>query len=427
MRRSLAPAIAVCTAVLTMLVAPTAPAAAASDDPYFDEQWSLSQIHAPDAWRTATGAGVTVGIVDTGVDANHPDLRGKIVATANCVGGPCRDGGAPDGHGHGTLVAGIAAATTGNRRGVAGVAPDARLVVAKAVDDEGRGSVEDINNAVRWAVDRGARVVNLSLGDPNFLVVSLLGTPLRPGIEYAWSRGAVAVLASGNENLGLLDLGSANYGTLDALIVGATDRSGAVASYSSPIGNAKWGVVAPGGSGGGPGQDVLSTFPGGRYAWVGGTSMAAPHVSGALALLLSRGLSPSAAVQRLLGTVNRSVRCGAGCQGLLDVGAAVGPGGPAAGAQEPAPGVPAAPQGAVTPTTAAPGSTTTPSTAPGEAPQLTVPGPLPPELAAARRIEYSLDQEPSRPVLILALALVVAGWFGCGAAGWRRLRATGRW
>src|SRR5262249_20160190 len=160
------------------------------------------------------------------------------------------------GHGHGTLVAGIAAAATGNGRGVAGVAPDARLVIAKAVDENGRGSVDDIAAGIRWSVDHGAKVVNLSLGDPNFLFTSLAGSPLRPGIEYAWSHGAVPVLASGNENVGLLELGSSNYGNVDALVVGATDRSGAVAAYSSAIGNAKWGLVAPGGSGNGPGEDV---------------------------------------------------------------------------------------------------------------------------------------------------------------------------
>src|SRR5205085_12001257 len=139
------------------------------------------------------------------IDYAHPDLAGKVVASANCLGGQCRDGGADDGHGHGTILAGIAAANTNNGLGIAGVAPDARLLIAKAIDDQGRGDAADIVNGIHWVVDHGARIVNLSLGDPNFLFTSLLGTPLREGIEYAWSKGAVPVLASGNENVGLLE------------------------------------------------------------------------------------------------------------------------------------------------------------------------------------------------------------------------------
>ena len=92
---------------------------------------------------------------------------------------------------------------------------------------------------IKWAVDHGARVVNLSLGDPNFVFTSLLGTGMRPGIEYAWSKGAVPVVASGNSNLLGLGLGSSNYGSLNAIVVGATGHDDQVADYSSPIGSAK--------------------------------------------------------------------------------------------------------------------------------------------------------------------------------------------
>jgi subtilisin family serine protease len=426
MRRVLLSFVAFCS-VVSAALGPAAPAGA-SDDPYFSQQWSLSQIHAADAWGTSTGSGVTIGIVDTGVDSAHPDLRSKIDATANCLGAPCRDGGADDGHGHGTLVAGIAAAATGNGRGVAGVAPDARLVVAKAVDDDGKGSVEDINNGIRWVVDHGARVVNLSLGDPNFLLVSLLGTPLRPGVEYAWNHGAVPVLAAGNENVGLLDLGSANYGTLNALVVGATDKSGSLASYSSAIGNAKWGLVAPGGSGAGPGEDVLSTFPGGRYAWVAGTSMAAPHVSGALALLLSEGLSPASAVQRVLSNLDKSVRCGPGCQGRLEVAAAVG------GRAAPSSSVPTSVAGAPTQRPASVSTTiaaaATPTTTATTAPATTDSTTLHPErrtFAAGPVGSGPGDGARSRAVLVLAVGLAVGAASAVAAVSWQRLRAGGGW
>ena len=400
----------------------------ATDDSFFDMQWNLAQIGAADAWGGSTGSGVTIGIVDTGVDPDHPDLRGKIDATANCVGGTCREGNAYDVHGHGTMVSGIAAAATGNGRGVAGVAPDARLVVAKAVDDDGKGSVEDINAAIRWVVDRGAKVVNLSVGDPNFLVVSLLGTPLRPGIEYAWSRNAVPVLASGNENLGVAGLGSSNYGSLNALVVGATDKSGGVASYSSGIGNAKWGLVAPGGNTGGTGNDILSTYPNGRYAWVAGTSMAAPHVSGAVALLLAQGLSPSSAVSRLLGSLDK-ISCGSGCQGRLDVAAAVGsraggspvvtaPPAPAA-----APGTTARPRPATTSTTSPAPTTTTPEL---PSPEATVPGGAT-LVAAPLAIEAGGAAERNSAILVLAVALIGAVGPAAGLVGWQRFRAGGLW
>ncbi|MFP5319939.1 MAG: S8 family serine peptidase [Acidimicrobiia bacterium] len=427
MPRFLRCAVALCCALTAALgfVAPRP--AAASDDSFFDLQWNLAQIKAAEAWAASRGSGVTIGIVDTGVDVEHPDLRGKIEATANCVGGTCREGNAYDVHGHGTMVSGIAAAATGNGRGVAGVAPDARLVVAKAIDDDGKGEVADINAAIRWVVDRGARVVNLSLGDPNFLVVSLLGTPLRPGIEYAWSRNAVPVLASGNENLGVGGLGSSNYGSLNAVVVGATDKSGGVASYSSGIGNAKWGLVAPGGSAGGAGNDILSTFPQGRYAWVAGTSMAAPHVSGAVALLLAQGLSPSSAVERLLSTADKA-SCGSGCRGRLNLAAAVGSSGAAPAATAPRPTAPPEP----TATTVRPREArATTTTAPPE-PTTTVPSPVdttvPPEatLAAA---PYGLEADLPRPrnsaVLALAVALVGGVGAAAGMVGWSRFRAGG--
>ena len=424
---------AVAVVLVGLVVAVTAGVGAgpawASDDPFFDDQWNLAQIRAPEAWESATGAGVTIGIVDTGVDAGHPDLRAKIDLMATCIGGPCVDGSAADGHGHGTVVAGIAAAVTGNGRGVAGVAPDARLIIAKAVDDKGRASVEDINNGIRWAVDHGARVVNLSLGDPNFLLVSLLGTPLRPGIEYAWSHNAIPVLASGNENLGLLDLGSSNYGSLNAMVVGATDKNNAIASYSSPIGSAKWGIVAPGGSSGGRGVDVLSTYPGG-YGWAAGTSMAAPHVSGALAVLLSQGMSPLNAVQRLLTTADKSVRCGTSCAGRLDLGAAVTRSSTAATAP-PATIAPVTTARVPTTTSTTVASTTT--TAPGgpDRPVDTTIADLDGRSLAAGRLnaDYGASGGDGRnaAVLALAIALAVAAAAGTGVVGWQRLRAGEGW
>ena len=430
MRRALAVAVSV-----VALVGGMAGTASATNDTYFSRQWALTQIGAPAAWARSTGGGVTIGIVDTGVDAAHPDLAGKVVAMADCVGKPCTPGAAPDTHGHGTIVSGIAAAVTNNGKGVAGTAPDARLAVAKVLNAAGEGRVEDINNGIRWVVDNGARVVNLSLGDPDFLAASALGTPLRSGIEYAWSKGAVPVLASGSYATGAGDLGSENYGNLNALVVGATDRAGNVPSYSSPIGNAKWGLVAPGGAGsGGADSNVISTFMtsagGTGYASAAGTSMAAPHVAGAVALLLAQGQSPAAAVSRILGSADK-VSCGRGCQGRLNMAAAVG--------ADPVPPTTAAP--ATTRATSAP-RTTVPRPTTTKPPETTVPPtssttttttpPASREAQAAEQPEVALPEavrvpvgNPSRrgPAGVAAGMLVLVMGSAVAATWARRLRA----
>ena len=325
--------VAALAAALSLTLALVGSPAGASNDPEFMKQWALDRIGASSAWASATGAGVRIGIVDTGIDLNHEDLAGKIVAHTSCVGSggdqaKCA-GSAQDDHGHGTHVAGIAAARRDNNLGVAGVAPDAELVVAKALSAAGAGSEADIVASIKWVVDNGAKVVNLSLGDPNFVFTSLLGTSMKEGIDYAWAHGAVAVLAAGNTNL--LGLGSSNYGDLNALVVGATGPDDQMASYSSPLGNAKWAIVAPGGAGSGTVEgDIYSTFwksgQANQYAALAGTSMAAPHVTGAVAALIGRGYSPEGAVAQLLATANHGISCGGGsanCQGRLDLARAV--------------------------------------------------------------------------------------------------------
>ncbi len=321
---------------------PSDPAAAS----YFSEQWGLAQINAPSAWRYGTGAGVRIGIVDTGVDLTHPDLAGKVVAAATCIntgGNPAQCSSAPgagqDDNGHGTDVAGIAAAWG---LGVAGVAPGASLVVAKVLDSRGSGNVDDVSAGIEWVVAHGARVVNLSLGsDAGFMGLNCVLASCGPGpvtgaVEAAWQAGAIPVIAAGN-NAGSF-FGPRGYGDLDAVVVAATGPQGQFAGdYSSTPGNAKWGVLAPGGDDpNGPTSptcgtfdpsEILSTYWSGTpcYATDEGTSMATPFVSGTLALLLGRGLDQQQAVQTLLSTLDTSTNCGSGqgCQGLVDAGAAM--------------------------------------------------------------------------------------------------------
>jgi len=317
-------ALTLCAFLTVGLVATTA---GASNDTDFAKQWSLAKIGAPEAWAHTTGRGVRVGIVDTGVDLNHEDLAGRVVESTSCVGAagdPAKcNGSAQDDQGHGTHVAGIIAANKDNGIGIAGVAPDAQLVVAKALSAAGEGTEEDINAGIKWVVNHGAKVVNLSLGDPNFVFTSLLGTGMRDGIEYAWSHGAVPVVAAGNSDVMGLGLGSSNYGDLDAIVVGATGPDDKVTSYSSPIGSAKWGILAPGGAGdGNKDHDIYSTFwekgKANSYTSLAGTSMATPHVVGAVALLLAEGLSPQQAIDRLIGTADAKVACD-NCKGRMDL------------------------------------------------------------------------------------------------------------
>ncbi|HVW31203.1 MAG TPA: S8 family serine peptidase [Acidimicrobiia bacterium] len=318
-------------AAIGLLGALALPPAGASNDADYGKLWNLEKIGAPAAWARTTGAHVRVGIVDAGVDLGHEDLAGRVVANTSCLkskGDPANcSGPGQDEVGHGTHVAGIIAADKDNGIGVAGVAPDAELVVAKVADSGGGITIDDANAGIKWVVDHGARVVNLSLGDLLFVRTAAFGTKLSEGIEYAWQKGAVPVIASGNSDLFGAGVGSQDYGDLDALVVGATGPDDLVTDYSSPTGNAKWALVAPGGAS--DGEDthkVWSTYwekdKQNQYGWLAGTSMAAPHVTGAVALLLAEGFTPQAAVQRLLDTADTNVKCGPDsptCKGRLDV------------------------------------------------------------------------------------------------------------
>ncbi|MEA2589906.1 MAG: serine protease [Actinomycetota bacterium] len=320
----------------------------ASNDPLFAQQWGLAQIGAASAWNSSTGAGISVGIVDTGVDLQHEDLAGQVLMSTNCIGAnadPSKcTGTGQDDNGHGTHVAGIVAALKDNGKGGAGVAPSAKLIVAKALDANGAGADADVQAGIMWVVDHGAKVVNLSLGDGSSLPLNLgstggISAPMTAGIEYAWSHGAIPVLAAGNNGGGLLSGGllggllgaggNANFGTLHAIIAGATGPSGAMAAYSSPLSNDAWAVAAPGGANdGNAADDVMSTWwamgKTNQYLAIAGTSMATPHVAGAVADVLATGLGQQAAVDRILTSADKGVACGTSCAGLLDVSAAVG-------------------------------------------------------------------------------------------------------
>jgi subtilisin family serine protease len=297
-------------------VARSVPLTAEPDDPYFSQQWALQAIGAPSAWAATTGTGITVAVVDTGVDLGHPDLTGQMVPGVNLV-----DPGQPpsDDNGHGTALAGIIAASTDNGIGVAGVAPHARIMPVKALDADGRGSASTVDAGIEWAAAHGARVINLSFGD---LLPGDLPPGLRQAVATARSDGAICVLAAGNDPQAV-----DTYPDADAVVVGAATEQGTAAAYSSSVGDAPWAISAPGGGGTSSATNVISTYwtPGGgaTYASLAGTSMATAFVSGALADLLSLGLTPRLAVQRLLATANPMKETARSGAGELDLAGAV--------------------------------------------------------------------------------------------------------
>jgi serine protease len=373
---------ALVAALLALLATVAQPGpAAATNDEFWSRQWGAARIGAPTAWAATTGAGIRVGVIDSGVDLNHADLQGRIAATAACVNtrgasSACAAGAGQDAAGHGTHVSGIIAANKDNGIGIAGIAPSAQLVVARVFQNDA-AELSDVEAGIRWAVDQGAKVVNLSLGENVFLGGLLRrGGSLGPALNEAWARGAIPVVASGNAQfLG----GGSDYGGVNAIVVGATGPDDEIASYSISTGSAKWAIVAPGGNGT-EGRQVWSTYwrPGAsnQYGYLQGTSMATPHVAGALALLLSKGVSQQRAVELVLGTANKGVSCGPTCAGRLDAAAAVAAAGITPPPPQPSPT--AAPSTA--PATAAPRprATTPPTPAPAAAPTTAAPVTTPP-------------------------------------------------
>jgi serine protease len=285
-------------------------------------------IGAPSAWQVATGAGQTIAIVDTGVDLNHGDLQNnKIVGAVSCIGSAgdsakCKPGGQDD-YGHGTHVAGIAAALTDNGVGVAGTAPDASILAVKVLDSTGSGSGDDVAAGIRYAADHGAVAINLSLGN---VTQAVFGTSFQAALDYAFNKDAIPVIAAGNNFV--LPSGPISH----AIVVGALNRSGVKASYSN-IGSSQWGIDAPGGE---PDDTtdtcnsttdqmgVLSTFFQNGYACLAGTSMAAPHVAGAVAVLRSKGFSRDDTIHQLLTTARPLPTTNLDGAGALDLAAAVG-------------------------------------------------------------------------------------------------------
>ena len=258
------------------------------NDPYVvSYQWHLAKIEAPAAWDVTTGANypVAIAIVDTGVDGQHPDLAGRTVGGFNVLTDqPILPGTNSDdsGSGHGTHVAGIAAANTNNGVGVAGVSWSASIMPIKILDATGYGTFSDLAEGIVWAADHSARVINLSLGGTK--ITDGETRTIKAAVEYARGKGAFLAAAAGNEGAGS---NSYNYpAALDHVIaVAATTPQDEWAYFSNyhPYVD----VAAPG-------VGIYSTTPNGGFTSRSGTSMATPVVSGIAALLLAANPSLTA-------------------------------------------------------------------------------------------------------------------------------------
>ena len=283
---------------------------APNDTYYRTNQWNLKLIGMESAWDASMGEGVTVALIDSGVAYENigafrkaPDLANTAFAEGYDFVG--RDSHPNDENGHGTHIASILAATTNNAAGIAGVAPKVRVMPVKILNRYGQGTLADLADAIRWAADHGATIINMSVG------VSESSEILKQSLAYAYGKGVVLVAAAGNSDANGLLYPAAVHEYVIA--VGAADARGQRASYSS---TGDIDVLAPGGdlnvdiNKDGYGDGVLGqTFamrgrtPDTRsfsYTFAQGTSVAAPHVSGIAAMMVSLGVSDPAVIRDLL-------------------------------------------------------------------------------------------------------------------------------
>lgn len=240
------------------------------DDPLFDKQWALAKIEAESAWKVATGRNVTIAVIDSGVDLDHPELALRVVEGYDFVND---DAEADDDYGHGTLVAGVAAAAANNGAGIAGLAWNSRIMPVKVLDEQGQGVSSNLTCALYWAADRGADIINISIISfgPSF--------GMQSAIDYAANEGAMIFSAAGNlfEEGNPVTYPAAHH---NVIAVAATDKDDAHAWFSSA--GAFVDIAAPG-------VGIYSPFPPTHeeYRSVYGTSLATPHGAGLAALVLS--------------------------------------------------------------------------------------------------------------------------------------------
>lgn len=248
-------------------------------DPLYNEQYNLNIAKVPEVWSSgAAGQGITIAIVDTGVDLNHPDLKNKLVPGYNALLDSTAISTTQDDNGHGTHVAGIAAAEL-NDRGIVGVAYQAKIMPVKAMDKKGEGTDDIIAEGIVWAVNHGARIINLSLGSDTETAI------LRSAVEYAVENGVLVVAAAGNFDPLKESNPGINYPASypKVIAVTATDSKDQIADISATGSES---ILSA------PGMNIVSDYwtkeDGSTYGVADGTSMASSFVVGVAALIWSK-------------------------------------------------------------------------------------------------------------------------------------------
>ena len=240
-------------------------------------EWGVNRIDADLAWVGSRGLGVNVAIIDTGIDKDHPDLVGNLKGGVNFVSKspfrPADPNKWDDDNGHGTHVAGIVAASD-NEIGVIGTAPEAYLWAVKVLDRNGSGYTSDVIDGINWAVNNGMQVVNMSLGSGSDVQA------LHYAVDAAYNAGVVLVAAAGN-------YGDGDGSTNEVIYPAKYSSVIAVAATASDDSTPTWSAEGAEVELAAPGVNIRSTWNDGLYNIISGTSMAAPHVAGTVALVLA--------------------------------------------------------------------------------------------------------------------------------------------
>jgi len=246
--------------------------------------WGVARVGAPQEWSSSQGDGAAIGVIDTGIDATHPDLQGQVAGGVNVVDAAHPDDWADD-EGHGTHVSGTIAA---KGAGLFGVAPKAKLYAIKVLDKDGNGDYSSVIAGIQWAMDHKIKIINMSLGADEG------SDPLHRAVQAAVAAGVTIIAASGNTG------GAVGYPGAypEVIAVGASDSSDHIAPFSSR--GPQVAFIAPG-------VDVLSAKMGGGYTTMSGTSMACPHITGLAALAWSLGAHDPASLRAALTKAARPI------------------------------------------------------------------------------------------------------------------------